>query len=169
MYQASTTADYATFGRLIVIYEDWLRTRYESVPGLVANIRAHQDLDGELAALAQKYGPPKGVTLLVEHDGQIAGAVAYRDLGDGSCEMKRMYVLDGYQGLGLGRLLCDALIDHATAAGYQAMRLDTGYLNSEAMAMYARLGFHERDAYSDYPPDIAPYIRFMERPLPSSP
>jgi GNAT superfamily N-acetyltransferase len=164
--EADTPEDYAAFGRLITLYEEWLRTRYESVPDLIATIRAHQNLDAELAALPEKYGPPEGVVLLAAHDDDIAGGVAYRDLGDGSCEMKRMYVLQGFQGLGIGRRLCQALIEHATAAGYQAMRLDTGFLNSEAMAMYARMGFAERDAYAYYPPEIAVHLRFMERPLP---
>lgn len=164
--EASSPEHYAAFGRLITLYEGWLRERYESVPGFVAAVRAQQNLDAELAALSEKYGSPNGVVLLAERGGELAGGVAYRSLDDGTCEMKRMYVLDDFQGLGIGRLLCQSLIEHAATSGYRAMRLDTGFLNCEAMALYARLGFHERDAYSQYPPEIAVHLRFMERPLP---
>lgn len=161
LFEASTPEDYAAFEQVLVLYEDWCRIRYESVPD-----RVDQNLDAEFAALPQNYGPPKGVTLLAKHNGDVAGGVAYRDLGDGTCEMKRMYIQDDYQGHGIGRLLCQALIEHAATAGYQAMRLDVGVLNTEAIAMYERLGFHERDAYAYCPPDLAAHIRFMERPLP---
>ena len=163
---ASSPDEYVAFGRLITCYATWLRDRYESVPDLIAVVMAHQDLEAELAALSDKYGPPRGVVLLAEHDGELAGGVAFRDLEDGTCEMKRMYVLDDFQGRGIGRLLCQTLIEHASASGYQAMRLDTGFLNSEALALYAGLGFRERDAYAPCPPEIAGHLRFMERPLP---
>lgn len=166
VFTASSDDDYTQFGELIVLYETWLRERYQSVPGLIANVREHQNLAAELEALPEKYGPPAGIVLLAERDGQITGGGAYRDIGDGICEMKRVYVRERFHGLGIGRLICEELIARASAAGYCAMYLDTGFLNTEALALYERLGFRERDAYLDYPPEIGPHMRFMERALP---
>jgi ribosomal protein S18 acetylase RimI-like enzyme len=164
--EASTPEDYAAFAVLIAEYEQWLLARYETVSGLVAAVRAHQDLDAELASLPEKYASPRGAVLLAERDGEVLGGVAVRDLHDGTCEMKRLYVRAAAQGSGAGRLLCERLLELAGSVGYTAMRLDTGFRNEEALALYRSLGFEERDAYAEYPPDVVPYLRFLERPLP---
>lgn len=163
--EAVSNEDYAAFGELVVVYEAWLQARYATVPDLINEVREHQNLDAELADLRHKYGPPQGVALLARLEGVLAGGVAYRDLGDGSCEMKRLYVLDSAQGAGVGRALCEELIGRATSAGFTSMRLDTGFLNSEAMALYAELGFAPCGPYSEYPPRIAEHLRFFERSL----
>jgi GNAT superfamily N-acetyltransferase len=163
--EATTDDDYADFGRLITTYEQWLRECYASVPDLVNQVREHQNLDAELADLRHKYGPPHGVTLLARTAGDVTGGVAYRALGDGTCEMKRLFVLDASRGTGLGRRLCRELIDRAEAAGFTSMRLDTGFLNTDAIALYTALGFGERDAYCDYPLQVMPYLRFYELAL----
>ena len=164
--EATTAADFEEFGALISEYEDWLRQRYADVPGLIDGVRAHQDLDAELAALPAKYGPPAGRTLLARRDGRVTGAVAYRDLGDGTCEMKRLFVPDRFAGHGTGRALCEALISAAGGDGYRVMRLDTGFLNSEAIAMYSDLGFRECPPYAAYPDDLRAHLLFMELALP---
>lgn len=159
-------AGYAAFAALIGEYELWLQERYASVGDLVATIRAHQDLDAELASLPTKYGPPAGVVLLAERDGEVLGGVAYRDLHDGTCEMKRLYVRESAHGTGAGRALCTRLLELAGEAGYRAMRLDTGFRNDEALRLYRDLGFVDRDPYAEYPPDVLPHLLFLERPLP---
>lgn len=163
---AETAADFAAFGRLVTAYESWLLARYASADGLMRDVLAHQDLAAELASLPERYGPPAGLALLAEDGDDLVGGVGCRDLGDGTCEMKRMYVLDGFQGRGIGRLLCTELVARAVADGYRAMRLDTGTRNTEAIALYGRLGFRPCDPYRDYPPAIAAQLLFMERPLP---
>jgi GNAT superfamily N-acetyltransferase len=162
---ATTDDDYAAFGAFIREYGAWLTARYADVPGLIDSIGSHQGWEDEIRALPAKYGPPEGKTLLASRDGEVSGVVAYRDLHDGSCEMKRLFVPERFQGRGTGRLLCEALVVEATTDGYALMRLDTGFLNSEAMAMYASLGFTECPAYLEYPVEVAPHLRFMELPL----
>jgi GNAT superfamily N-acetyltransferase len=162
---ARTASEYEAFGALIREYWDWLVARYADHPGLMDQIGSHQGLEDELRGVPKKYGPPEGKTLLAIRDGQISGGVAYRDLHDGSCEMKRLYVPDGFQGRGTGRLLCAALIAAASADGFSLMRLDTGYLNVEAMRMYESMGFRACPPYHEYPPAVAPHLRFMEMRL----
>jgi len=162
---ATTGDDYEAFGSLIREYWQWLEARYADVPGFIDSVADHQALEAELASLAETYGPPAGRVLLAMRDGRPVGGIAYRDLGDGTCEMKRLFVPDRYQGKGTGRLLCNALLLAAAFDGFTLMRLDTGVQNDEAIAMYRTLGFTDCPPYRGYPAALLPQIRFMERPL----
>jgi ribosomal protein S18 acetylase RimI-like enzyme len=106
--------------------------------------------------------------LLARRDDVVTGGIAYRDLGAGVCEMKRLFVPDRFHGRGIGRRLCLALMDAALSDGYRLMRLDTGTHNDEAIAMYESLGFRECEPFHDYPVDLLAHLRFMERPLASA-
>jgi ribosomal protein S18 acetylase RimI-like enzyme len=102
-------------------------------------------------------------------EAQISGGIAYRDLHDGSCEMKRLFVPGRFQGQSTGRLLCQGLLTAAAADGYRLMRLDTGNENAEALTMYESLGFHECPAYREYPADLMAHLRFLDKPLVQGP
>lgn len=162
---ALTDDDYAAFGVLIREYWEWLQARYGDLPGFVDAVGGHQAIDAELISLSSRYGPPAGVVLLARSEGVVEGGVALRDLGDGTCEMKRLFVPDRFQGKGTGRRLCHALVDAAIAGGFRVMRLDTGDLNDEALRMYESLGFRECPPYHDYPADLMVHLRFMEKSL----
>jgi GNAT superfamily N-acetyltransferase len=167
--EASTPADYAAFGEIVKKYIAWQQVRYAGYGDLADRIFANQSIDHELANLAKKYGPPAGVTLLATREEVYTGAAAYRDLGDGTCEMKRMFVLDEFQGAGTGRALCTELLEHARSAGFTKMRLDTGVMQHEAIAMYRRLGFVECRQYNAYPDEFLPILIWMEKDLSAQP
>jgi GNAT superfamily N-acetyltransferase len=163
---AETDADYAAFGELIGEYWEWLQARYATIPGFVDAVGGHQALAAELRSLSDIYGPPSGRVLLARREGVVVGGIALRDLGDGSCEMKRLFVPDRFQGDGTGRRLCAALLEVASADGFGLMRLDTGDQNAEALRMYQSLGFRECPPHHDYPADLMTHLRFLEKPLP---
>ena len=81
--------------------------------------------------------------------------------------MKRLFVPDRFRGHGYGRKLCDALIRSAKDENFKLMRLDTGNLLAEAIAMYESIGFRRCAPYQQYPEKLMPYIVFMELPLTS--
>jgi len=110
-----------------------------------------QDFETELAGLPGKYADPSGCLLLAEADGKAAGTVALRDLGDGICEMKRLYVRPAARGLGLGRRLAASVVDEARKRGYRAMRLDTLPQLEAAIGLYASMGFAEIGNYCANP------------------
>ena len=165
IYTATTASDYEAFGELVTQYVEWSRRRYQDDAWFVEQVFGHQSLASELPTLSTKYGPPNGKTLLASRNGQVVGAGAYRDLGEGVCEMKRLYVGEQFHGHGTGRKLCEALIATAKADGFHLMRLDTGNLLKEAIAMYKSLGFRECPPFHDYPANLMPYLIFMEMPL----
>jgi len=122
-----------------------------------------QNFEKELAELPGAYAPPTGRLLLAFENDQLAGCIALRKLGDGICEMKRLFVRPDFQGRGLGKQLVNTILSDARAIGYQRMRLDTLPAQmGKAIAMYRSFGFREIEPYYDNP---VPGALFMELKL----
>jgi putative acetyltransferase len=116
------------------------------------------DLEAELAALPGGYD-----ALLVARDGEeVVGCVGLRPLGDGVCEMKRLYVRPAGRGSGAGRALVEAIVEEARRLGFRTMRLDTLPTMAAAQALYRSLGFTEIERYNDNPIEG---VRFFELSL----
>lgn len=128
----------------------------EYVASLAEDI-TFQDFEGEFATLPGKYARAMGGVVLIARDGnEAAGAVAYRMVEPGVCEMKRLYVRPAFRGSGLGRELANELIEDARRQGYRTMLLDTLASMSAARALYRDLGFVPTQPYYDNPlPGVA--------------
>lgn len=111
-----------------------------------------QDFEAELAGLPGAYAPPRGALFLAERGGAAVGVVGLRDLGEGICEMKRLYLRPAARGAGLGQALLDAVLEEGRRLGYGRMRLDTvpGY-HDRAISAYRARGFYEIPAYTHNP------------------
>ena len=122
-----------------------------------------QNFDQELAELPGQYVPPTGRLILAIENSQVAGCVALRRIGEGICEMKRLYVRPNFRSRGLGRDLTERILSEARYIGYKVMRLDTlpGKMD-QALGMYRSLGFREIEPY--YPNPVAGAV-FMEMAL----
>jgi ribosomal protein S18 acetylase RimI-like enzyme len=110
-----------------------------------------QNVDDELSRLPGKYARPGGVVLIAWDGADAAGAVAYRMVEPGVCEMKRLYVRPAFRGRDIGRELAEELIEDARAQGYRTMLLDTLASMQSARALYRALGFRPVEAYYDNP------------------
>lgn len=121
-----------------------------------------QRFEQELAELPGRYAPPSGRLLLAVSDERLAGCIALRQIGEGLCEMKRLYVRPNFRGEGIGRQLTTRLIDEARAIGYERMLLDTLPAKMKAAsAAYRSLGFTEREAYYHNPIEGAVYMELI--------
>ncbi len=127
---------------------------------------SYQDFDRELAGLPGDYARPAGRLLAARLGDETLGCVALRSLGEGACEMKRLFVRPGHRGSGAGRALAEAVIAAAREQGYTSMRLDTLPQMRAAQAMYETLGFGEIEPY--YPSPV-PGTRFLELHLGATP
>jgi putative acetyltransferase len=143
----------------------WHRARHVEDIDLIERYFDQRAFDEELACLPGKYARPHGRLLLAYVDGRPAGCVALRELGDGICEMKRMFVPDAFRGRGVGRALAERIIAEGKEAGYRVMRLDTSRRQSEAMRLYEKAGFRRIPPYYPLADDVKDWLVFFERTL----
>lgn len=162
--QATGAEDLAAVRGLMRRYVDWQYQRHAAHRAMIDRYFDPAAFEAELVALPGRYAPLAGRLLLARVGLEPAGCVALRDLGDGACEMKRMFVAPEHQGRRLGLALGERFLAEAATAGYRVARLDTGPLQHEAHRLYARLGFHRTAPYYDVDPEMADFLLFMERP-----
>jgi putative acetyltransferase len=106
-----------------------------------------QDFEKELQTLHTVYKPPAGCIILAKEDEQVSGCIALKPIGEGVCEMKRLYVRPSARGKALGKQLVEELIVFAKKAGYKTMKLDTISSLKEAISLYQSKGFVKTEAY----------------------
>ncbi|RTL45606.1 MAG: GNAT family N-acetyltransferase [Burkholderiales bacterium] len=78
-------------------------------------------------------------------------------------EIKRLFVLDSARGHGAAKRLMAHIEAALQARGVALARLETGIHQPEAIGLYRRLGYVERNPFGDYAPD--PLSLFMEKRL----
>ncbi len=78
--------------------------------------------------------------LLTEHD-EMAGTVGIYPLGDGICELRKMYLDKLHRGTGLGKYLMEFSLSEARQLGFETMTLETASVLKEALGLYTRYGF----------------------------
>jgi putative acetyltransferase len=96
---------------------------------------------------------PDVTFLVAREDGTALGTVALVDAGDGTGEVKRMFVSDAARGLGVGTRLLDALHDRARAVGIGTVRLETGLPQAAAIALYRKAGYADIPRFGPYVDD----------------
>ena len=94
--------------------------------------------DGSAGAAAGGHGTALGLAALV-------------DRGDGSGEIKRVFVVDAARGRGIARALLAAIHARARAAGIRTLQLETGTRQVAATALYESTGYRVI-------PNFAPYV-----------
>ena len=104
---------------------------------------------------------PKGYDclLLAKRAGTPVGAVGLRAHNKTTCEMKRLFIKQEAQGLGLGRSISLHLMQEAKALGFQEMVLDSLKRLKPAVKLYRSLGFTEIEPYNFNPEDDVIYMR----------
>ena len=91
---------------------------------------------------------PAGAFLVGYEDGRAVAIGGLRGLGDGVCEIKRMYVVPDARSRGVGRALLDALEDAGRRLGYHTVRLDAGEEQKHSRVLFANTGYREIPPYN---------------------
>ena len=117
-----------------------------------------QGFEKEMADFPEPYASPRGCLYVAMHKHRPVGCVALRDLGDGICEMKRLYVKPDCRGKNIGRLLAESIIQAARGLGFDRMRLDTIPSMKQAIVLYKILGFKEIAPYRFNPVEGATFF-----------
>ncbi len=108
-----------------------------------------------------EMNPPSGAFLVGYEQGEAVCCGGIKDLGDGACEIKRMYVVPSARGRGLAGVLLTALEDHARVMGFTMAKLDTGPKQQHAARIYLEAGYSEVPNFNGNP--VATF--FAEKPL----
>lgn len=133
---------------LIIEYTNWLDRDL-----------SFQNLDKELADIAEKYTAPNGELLVaIDDNDTVLGMVAYYQHSDTRCEMKRLFVRPEGRGHALGDQLIVEIMDHAKKSGYTEMVLDTIEPLKAAIYLYKKHGFLECEPYYHNPMDDVIYM-----------
>jgi GNAT superfamily N-acetyltransferase len=117
-----------------------------------------QNYEGELADLPGKYDAPRGGLFLAWHADAVVGCAGFREVNDGICEMKRVYVRPGVRGQNLGRRLVERILAEGRAAGYNRICLDVLPEFKAAQQLYESLGFAPAEPVTFNP---VPDTRFL--------
>lgn len=100
--------------------------------------------DAEVDEMCAAYSGPGAAYWVVEQEGRVLGGAGFGPLAggdDATCELKKMYLVPGARGRGLGRQLIDLCLDGARGAGYARCYLETLEHMAAARRLYEAYGF----------------------------
>ena len=97
--------------------------------------------DTDLTDIRRSYLERGGRFWVLVDDDRVVGTVAVVPTGRVACEIKRLYLLPGYRGRGLGRALMEQPLGWAAASGYRHIVAWSDARLTTAHGVYERMGF----------------------------
>lgn len=88
--------------------------------------------------------------LIAYKNGIVAGIGAYKEYDAEHVEIKRMYTLPEYRGNGIASQIINELEAWAKEENYKKSILETGYLQTDAIALYQKMGYTIIENYGQY-------------------
>jgi GNAT superfamily N-acetyltransferase len=110
-----------------------------------------------------EFAPPDGSFLVARVGRTPIGCAGMRRHGEGTVEVKRMFVRVEHRRRGHARRLLAALEDRARAQGCRRVILETGLAQPEAIALYTSAGYTPIEGFGHY--KDAPLSRSFARDL----
>ena len=162
--EAVSPDDFRAAGDMVLGFLAWNRQRlgndwpseafeiHERIREDVTNLEARSKREGWRIYLARLGG-------------ELAGCAAIRPLNQLTCELKRLFVMQHLQRIGIGRALCESVTRAAHALGFEEIKLDTADVQVEALSLFEELGFVECAPYKPYPPQVLERVVFMRKAL----
>jgi putative acetyltransferase len=100
-----------------------------------------------------EVAPGRGA-FVVARRGEVAvacgGIRVLPDVTPRTAEVKRMFVDEAARGRGIAGRILDVLRARARSLGARRLVLETGARQPEALALYARAGFHRIEPFGEY-------------------
>lgn len=125
----------------------------ETLEEIIEQFEAHGEL-ADMDNFQSHYFEQGGLFLVVTDGKQVIGTGAVRRIDNSVCELKRLWLLEAYQGKGIGYQVLQELIRFARASGYKRMWLETDQEQERAIHFYQRTGFQHRDKYNERNSDV---------------
>ena len=110
------------------------------------------DEKGELSDIdnyESHYVKQRGLFLVITDRDEVIGTGAIRRIDDSICELKRLWLLEKYQGEGIGYRVLQELIKFSQENGYKKIRLETDNEQERAIRFYQRVGFQNIEKYNN--------------------
>ena len=130
--------DSADAQRIITALDTHLASRYPPEQRFGPNLKPEQVAQG------------LGIFVVARLDGRAVGCGAVRLLGDGTVEVKRMYVEPDVRGQGIAREILAHLEGAGRDLGAQRAVLETGIYQDEAIGLYLRSGYRKVGCWGEY-------------------
>lgn len=99
------------------------------------------ETDKDLSDLEDYYFNKNGWFAVIEKENEIIGSYGIFKIDGKTCELRKMYLLNNYQGQGLGKLMMDDAFKKARELGYSEIVLETNKLLDKAITLYGKYGF----------------------------
>jgi putative acetyltransferase len=125
----------------------------------------HDRIREDVTNLQSRNAREKWRIYLARIGGELVGCAAIRPLNHRTCELKRLFVLQHFQRIGIGRALCEHVIVAARALGFDEINLDTADVQVEALGLFEELGFVKCGPYKTYPQQVLDRVVFMQKAL----
>ena len=104
--------------------------------------------DAEVDAMSQHYQTELGGLYLVATvNGNLVGGggVAGFNGSKETCELRKLFLLPEFRGLGLGKQITQRCLEFGKSHGFRRCYLDTLKSMTSAIGLYEKLGFHHLD------------------------
>jgi carbonic anhydrase len=98
----------------------------------------------------EEVRPGRGAFVVARRDGHPVGCGAIRVIDQATGELKRMFVAPESRGLGIGKLLLQALEREGLRLGVERIVLETGNLQEAAIGLYRGMGYTQIPAWGEY-------------------
>ncbi len=100
-----------------------------------------EETDRDLSDLDYYYFNKNGWFAVIEEENEIIGSYGIIRIDEKTCELRKMYLLQKFQGQWLGRLMMMDALEKAKELGYSMMVLETNKILDKALSMYQKFGF----------------------------
>lgn len=107
---------------------------------IIAVFDEHHELH-DVDELQTYYFDSQGLFLVAMDEGRVVGTGAVERVDGETAELKRFWLLEEYQGKGIGYRMLQELLTFARATGYTRMRLVADRKSERAIRFYERAGF----------------------------